>query len=105
MIRRGDIYLADLPIGGRHPVVIVTRDVAIPLLTSLVAVVVSSTVRGHVAEVELDVENGLEHQSAANCDDLVTVDIKRLIRYMGHLRTEKLEELNSALSISLGLDR
>ena len=50
MITRGEVWDADLgPIV--RPVVVATRETAIPVLSRLTCVVVTSTVRGHVAEV------------------------------------------------------
>ena len=58
MITRGDVRIADLPQIGRHAVVVVTRDTAVPVLTSVVCVLVTTTIRGHVAEVQLGAEEG-----------------------------------------------
>jgi len=52
VIARGEVWDADLGPTVR-PVVIATRETAIPVLARLNCVVVTSTVRGHVAEVEL----------------------------------------------------
>lgn len=66
LIRRGDVCLA--AIDKRRPVVVVTRDEAIEVLTGVVCAVVTSTFHGHVAEVEIGRDEGLQHDSAVNCD-------------------------------------
>ena len=53
LIQRGDVWDAAVPGAGVHPVVVVTRDTAIPMLTSLVCVLVTITFHHHVAEVAL----------------------------------------------------
>lgn len=103
MISRGDVWDAEIPGVGTHPVVVVTRDTAIPLLTTLVCVLVTSTFHGHVAEVAVGDEVGLERDSAANCDNLFTLPKRVLVRRRGALGPVKLRELDRALSIALGL--
>lgn len=56
----GSVWQADLGGGnGRRPVIAVTRDVAIPYLTNVTVVPVTSTVRGIPTEVPLGTEEGL----------------------------------------------
>ena len=102
-MHRGEVWDARLPSGGDHPVVIVTRDVAIPVLTSVVGVVVSSTIRGHRAEVELNADEGLTHACAANCDNMVTVRKRHLRTRLGTLGPAKLRQLDVALRLALDL--
>lgn len=86
-----------------HPVVVVTRDTAIPVLTSLVCVLVTSTFHHHVAEVALGRDEGLSHDCAANCDNVVTIPKSVLTRRRGRLGPGKMDELETALAIALGL--
>lgn len=105
LIQRGDVWDAAIPVIGNHPVVIVTRDRAIPLLSRLVCVLVTSTFHHHVAEVAIGHDEGLTRDCAANCDNVFTVPIASLTRHRGHLGSAKLAELDTALTIALGLDR
>ena len=89
---------------GTHPVVVVTRDTAIPVLSSLVCVLVTSSFHGHVAEVPVGRQEGLNHDSAANCDNIFTLPRHVLTRRRGRLDTAKLADLDAALTIALGLD-
>ncbi|HKH78369.1 MAG TPA: type II toxin-antitoxin system PemK/MazF family toxin [Solirubrobacteraceae bacterium] len=103
MIARGEVWDADLgPIV--RPVVIATRETAIPVLARLSCVVVTSTVRGHVAEVELTRSHGVREPSVANCDWLVNVAKDRLVRRRGSLDPVTIRRLNTALVLALGLD-
>jgi mRNA interferase MazF len=104
LIQRGDIWDADIPGVGIHPLVVVTRDTAIPVLSSLVCVLVTSSFHGHVAEVSIGEQQGLDHDSAANCDNLFTLPRRVLTRRRGRLDATKLAELDAALTIALGLD-
>lgn len=103
LISRGEIWDADIPAVGRHPVVIATRDSALPLLTSVVCVLVTSTFHGHVAEVEVGPEEGLARTGAVNCDNLFTLPRRVLTRRIGRLGPGKLAELDRALMVALGL--
>jgi mRNA interferase MazF len=104
LIQRGDVWDADIPGVGVHPVVIVTRDTAIPVLSSLVCVLITSGFHGHVAEVAVGQQQGLDRESAANCDNIFTLPVQVLARRRGHLDAAKLAELDVALTIALGLD-
>jgi mRNA interferase MazF len=103
LIARGEVWEADIPGVGRHPVVVATRDSALPLLGSVVCVLVTSRFRGHVAEIELGPDEGLDHRSAANCDNLFTLPRRVLVRRRGRLGSAKLQELDGALMVALGL--
>jgi mRNA interferase MazF len=102
VIARGDVCVADIPGVGRHPVVVVTRDTALPVLTSVVCVLVTTKVRGHVAEVQIGQDEGLQQEGAANCDNLFTLP-KATLRPVGRLGPAKLHDLDGALAIALGL--
>jgi mRNA-degrading endonuclease toxin of MazEF toxin-antitoxin module len=102
VITRGDVCVADIPGVGRHPVVVATRETAVPVLTSVVCVLVTTRVRGHVAEVPLGQAEGLREESVANCDNLFTLP-KSLLRHIGRLGPAKSRELDAALAVALGL--
>jgi mRNA-degrading endonuclease toxin of MazEF toxin-antitoxin module len=103
VIARGDVWDADFGPVVR-PVVIATRETAIPVLARLNCVVVTSNVRGHVAEVELTRAHGVSEPSVANCDWLVNLAKDRLVRRRGSLDALTVRRLNAALVVSLGLD-
>lgn len=83
--------------------VVATRDTALPLVTAAVCVLVTTSVRGHVAEVVLDEADGLDHESAANCDNIFTLPKTVLVRRRGRLSPAKLAQFDRALGIALGL--
>lgn len=99
-MNRGDVWDADLA-GGRRPVVIVTRDVVIPLLTRVTVAPVTNTVRGIPSEVPLGPGEALERDCVANCDNLATIPKDSLRRRRGELGPESLQELSRALSVAL----
>jgi mRNA-degrading endonuclease toxin of MazEF toxin-antitoxin module len=103
VIARGEMWDVDLGAIVR-PVVVVTRETAIPVLSRLNCVVVTSTARGHVAEVELSKADGVREPSFANCDWIVNVAKDRFVRRRGELDPVTTRRLDVALVIALGLD-
>jgi mRNA interferase MazF len=103
VIARGEVWDVDLGVVVR-PVVVVTRETAIPVLARVNCVAVTATVRDHVAEVELSPEHGVQEPSVANCDWLVNVAKDRFVRRRGTLDPFTMRRLNAALVIALGLD-
>jgi len=104
LIARGDVWDAEIPGAGTHPVVVITRDSAIPALTTVVCALVTSTFHRHVAEVEVGAEAGLTHDSAVNCDNLFTLPKSVLTRRRGRLGPQQTTQLDRALVIALGID-
>jgi mRNA interferase MazF len=102
-VNRGDVYDADLSV-GLHPVVVVTRNSAIPVLRNVCVAVVTSTIRGAPTEVPVGRGEGLNRDSVVNCDDLVTTSKSVLGRRRGSLGPEATRRLDNALRIALGLD-
>jgi mRNA interferase MazF len=103
-MHRGAVYEADVPGVGQHPVVIVSREQAIPVLPSVVAAIVTSTIRGHPAEVALGAEQGLDHESVANCDSIHTIPKGAFHTHRGSLGPTEMRRLDMALRIALALD-
>lgn len=83
--------------------VVVTRDSALPLLSSAVCVLVTSSFHGHVAEVLVGPGEGLDRGSAVSCDDVFTLPKSVLGQRRGSLGPSKLAEPARALMIALGL--
>jgi len=83
--------------------VIATRENAIPLVRAVVCVLITSTGHGHVAEVAVGPDEGLDNDCAVNCDNLFTLPKEVLTRRRGHLDPPKLAQFNQALTIALGL--
>lgn len=103
LIHRGEVWDATIAGVGRHPVVIASRETAIPLLTSLVCALVTTTFHHHVAEVAIGPEEGLARQSAVNCDNLFTLPKSVLTRRRGQLGPARLVAFDRALAVALGL--
>ena len=90
--------------GTRRPVVILTRDAAIPVLANVTVAAVTGTIRGLPTEVPLGPEHGLARECVVNCDNLFTVPKPALGDRRGALDVESLARLREALLIALDLE-
>ncbi len=87
---QGDIWWAESE-AGRRPVLVVTRNEAVPVLNRVVVAPITRTVRGIASEVSLDVDDGLAHPCAASFDNLRVVLKANLTERVGsisHRRSE-----------------
>lgn len=103
-MNRGDVHNIDWPGAGEHPSVIVARDSAIPFLSNVTVVLVTSTVRGLSTEVALGPNEGLRHECVANCDNVLTIRKAAVGARCGRLATDRIRQLDRALALALGLD-
>lgn len=105
---RGDIYLVDCEgegheQRGRRPGVIIQNDVGNHYSpTTIVAYITSRSKASLPTHVTIDKEI-MYKNSIIMLEQIQTVDKKRLSRYISHLSTHKIDEINKALHISLGL--
>lgn len=53
-------------------------------------------------QVRLGIEDGLKHDSAIHCDELISIRKTSLTHFIATLSSEKIEELNEALQIAIG---
>jgi mRNA interferase MazF len=103
-VNRGDVWeTAGLP-GGRHPVVVLTRDEAIPVLRRVTVAPITSMIRGLPSEVPIGQAEGLDRDSVVSCDNITTVAQDVLDRRLGVLGPVALRQLAAAITIALGLD-
>ena len=75
----------------RRPVLVVTRDSAIPVLTAIVVAPITSTVRGIPTEIPLGPEQGLPRSCAASFDNLLPVRKSWLTQRIGALEHRSYE--------------
>jgi mRNA interferase MazF len=102
-MRRGDVWLAD--VGGKpRPVVILTRDEVIDVRANVTIAEVTSKARGLAVEVPIDTDSGIDQPSVVNGDGLHTVSQRRLIRRVGSLNDDALDDVCGAVAIALGCD-
>jgi mRNA interferase MazF len=84
--------------------VVVTRQVAIPVLANVTVALVTNTIRGLPTEVPVGREHGLDRDSVVNCDSVLTVPKTAIVRSRGRLDPVALARLDEGLRIALQLD-
>ena len=71
-----------------RPVLVITREHMVPVLTTVVLAPVTSTVRGIPSEVAVDPRNGLDHDGVVSLDNRRSVPTRSLGRLLGLLHEQ-----------------
>lgn len=95
--RQGEIWWAEAD-GRRRPVLVVTRDEAIEVLSRLLVAPVTTAVRGIPTEIPLGDAEGLPVDCAASFDNLQPVPRALLTERLGRLEPSPRE----AICLTLG---
>jgi mRNA interferase MazF len=103
-VRRGEIWWTNFPPPlGYRPAVLLTRDPAIAVRTSVTVVPLTGRRRGIPVEVALGPGDGLPRACVANADNVLTVSKSRLDQRIGRLSPAKLHAVEDALRFALAL--
>ncbi len=103
-MNRGEVWWLELPEAGRRPACVVTRQAAIPVLTSVLVVPATRTVRGIASEVPLGREDGMPDDCALATDNLTSVPKALLTHRIARLAPAKLAALCEAIDVATGCD-
>jgi mRNA interferase MazF len=102
---RGEVWWCKLANVGRRPVVVLSRDAAIPRLRRALVAPCTTTVRGLASEVVLDPgHDPVPTRSAANLDSVESVSVAVLVERLGRLSDDRMRQLCSALEVAVGCD-
>lgn len=108
-MKRGELYRVYRP-GPPDPkkyrvFVVVSRQIVIDSqFSTVICAPVFSKHTGLSSQIAVGPEEGLKHQSAIHCDQLVSITKSRLTNFIGSLGIAKLQQLNQALKIALSLE-
>ena len=103
-MRRGEVWWAELPPPvGRRPVVLLSRDVAYRVRTSITVGIVTRIARNIPVEVPLGPEDGMPQQCVVNLDDILTIPKARLIQRITILSPQKMAGVARAIIFALDL--
>lgn len=102
---RGEVWWCELPAVGRRPVVVLSRDAAIPRLRRTLIAPCTTTIRGLASEVVLEPgADPVPRRSAANLDSVESVSVAVLVERLGRLSDERMRELCAALEVAVACD-
>lgn len=108
-MKRGELYRV------RHPssadprksrvFVLVGRQAVIDSkFSSVTCAPIYSAFHGLSSQVAVGIEEGLKHDSAIHCDELVSIAKSALTDFVGSLSADKTVQLGRALTVALALD-
>ena len=112
MVRRGDIYYANLnPVlgseqGGLRPVLILQNDIGNTYSPTTIIAAITSRIKRAKLPTHIELKSNryqLEKDSVILLEQLRTIDKQRLKERIGHLDEEIMAKVNTALEISLSL--
>lgn len=99
--RRGEVWWCEPPQIGRRPVVVLSRDAAIPRLRRVLIAPCTTTIRGLPSEVVLEPgEDPVPRRCAANLDSVESVSIGLLTDRLGRISDHRLQEICAALEVA-----
>jgi mRNA interferase MazF len=99
---RGEVWWCELPDIGRRPVVVLSRNAAIPRLRRTLVAPCTTTVRGLASEVVLEpAEDPVPRRCSVNLDSVESVSIGVLVDRVGRLSGERLQQVCAAMSVAV----
>ena len=99
--RRGELWWCELPDIGRRPVVVLSRDVAIPRLGRALIAPCTTTIRHLPSEVVLEPEvDPVPKVSAVNLDSVESVTVAVLVERLGTLSGSRMRQICGALEVA-----
>jgi mRNA interferase MazF len=102
---RGEIWWCELADVGRRPVVVLSRDAAIPRLRRALIGPCTTTIRGLASEVMLEPsEDPVPLTSVVNLDSVESVSVGTLVERLGRLSDERMRQVCEALEIAVGCE-
>jgi mRNA interferase MazF len=87
-----------------RPVLILTRELVHPHLTTVTVAPITTTVRGLSTEVAVDATNGLAGPSVVSCDNVTTIPKAAVGEQIGVLRDDQEQALSGAIRAAFDLD-
>lgn len=100
--RRGEVWWCEMPEIGRRPVVVMSRDAAIPRMRRTLVAPCTTTVRGLFSEVLLEPgEDPIDRRSSVNLDSVESVSIALLVERIGTLSDARMRDVCAALDVAV----
>ena len=101
-MNRGEVWWLEDPDVGRRPACVLTRQTAVPVLSSIVVAMATRTVRDIPTEVVLETEDGMPERCALSLDNLRTVPKVYLTSRITRLSSRRVVEICVALRRATG---
>jgi mRNA interferase MazF len=99
---RGEVWWCELADIGRRPVVVLSRDAAIPRLRRALVAPCTTTIRGLPSEVVLEPgDDPIPRLSGVNLDSIESVSVAVLVERLGRLSDERMRQICEALGVAV----
>jgi len=111
MIRRGEIYYADLsPVigseqGGIRPVLVIQNDIGNKYSPTIIIAAITSQINKAKLPTHIEIsalEYGLPKDSVILLEQIRTIDKRRLKEKIGFLSLDTMKKVDEALQVSFG---
>jgi mRNA interferase MazF len=96
------IHIAQLD--RARPVLILTRELVRPHLSTVTVAPITTTIRGLSTEVAVDAANGLTGPSVVSCDNITTIPTNVVGEQIGVLLDTQERALSDAIQVAFDLD-
>ena len=100
--RRGEIWWMTVPDGQRRPALVLTRSAAIPVLSRVLVVPATRTVRRIPTTVLLDADDGMPEPCALTLDNIRLVPKSGFGSRITRLSRQRMAEVCTALQVAVG---
>lgn len=101
-MRRGEVWWVDDPDACRRPHLVLSRDAAVPVLSALIAVPATRTMRGLPTEVELGHADGMPDACVLSLDNATLMPKAYFRERICKLEPERMASVCRALGIATG---
>jgi mRNA interferase MazF len=99
---RGELWWCELAEAGRRPVVVLSRDAAIPRMRRTLVAPCTTTIRALASEVVLEpADDPIPLRSAVNLDSVESVSVGVLVTRLGRLADARMREICRALEVAV----
>ena len=99
---RGEAWWCELAEIGRRPVVVLSRDAAIPRLRRALVAPCTTTIRGLPSEVVLEPgDDPIPRRCAVNLDSIESVSVAVLVERLGRLADVRMRDICEALAVAV----
>ena len=100
--QRGEVWWCELVEIGRRPVVVLSRDAAIPRHRRALVAPCTTTIRGLVSEVVLEAaDDPVPRRCAVNLDSVESVSLAVLVERIGRLGDMRMRQVCAALAVAV----
>jgi mRNA interferase MazF len=98
----GEVWWCELPEIPRRPVVVLSRDAAIPRLRRALIAPCTTTIRGLQSEVVLEPsDDPISRRCVVNLDSVESVAVSMLVERVGRLSDTRMHHVCAALSVAV----